>query len=58
MGVVATFTRIEPMSVQLGATIVENAIDLTTGKCVWSNTFMKMAKSRQEQRKSPHGEWS
>ena len=35
MGVVATFTRTEPMSVQHGATIAENAIDSTIGKvCV------------------------
>ena len=35
MGAVTTFTRIEPVSVQLGDTIVENATDLTTGKvCV------------------------
>ena len=35
MGVVATFTRTELVSVQLGDTTVENVTDLTTGKvCV------------------------
>ena len=35
MGVVATFIRTEPVSVQHGATIAENAIDSTIGKvCV------------------------